>query len=76
MDYYGADVAFVDCLCSRFFLRTMGFLLFALCRGCYGNIGYVLYMVYEKRISFSYNYCPWYDGYIFYSCYGRFRAIR
>ena len=36
----------------------------------------VLYMVYETRISFSYNYCPWYDGYIFYSCYGRFRAIR
>ena len=70
-----AHIAFVDCLCSRFFLCTMGFLLLALCRGCYGNIGYVLYMVYEKRISFSYNYCTWYDGYIFYSCYGRLRAI-
>ena len=76
MDYYGAHIAFVDCLCSRFFLCTMGFLLLALCRGCYGDIVYVLCVVYEKRISFSYNYCPWYDGYIFYSCYGRFRAIR
>ena len=48
MDYYGADVAFVDCLCSKVLSSHHGVLLFALCRGCYGNIGYVLYMVYER----------------------------
>ena len=47
----------------------MGFLLFALCRLLW-QYWLLFYTCGIKRISFSYNYCPWHDGYIFYSCYG------
>ena len=68
MDYCGADVAVVACLCSGNVLRSVGLLFLALRSGGYSSTTYASCMVYKKRLSFSHYYRPWYDGDILYRC--------